>query len=286
MAKTLADIKKCPIDYLYLWASDEFISQLGSIGKKIKEKRYYQYQTLYKAVVENVSKDSDIEPTYLQLTKDIATAIEDTYSLTPAQILVKLAMGEEVAGKYFTGGVYGIGESKPTTFANGVSVDPATGNLMKGGAVIYNVNKTPVKDITWIYGKGGAVTGYSVIIEGTQYQVNFGDSMTDAYAASYSTANGVYAPDGSAFNAEKGTFWQNANNYMPMINKILEWVSSIVNSFFPNRTTLTTTNTVPVQTEWVEEESDNTGLIIAGGAVLAGVVLLSMNKPYFGKKKK
>jgi hypothetical protein len=44
---------------------------------------------------------------------------------------------------------------------------------------------------------------------------------------------------------------------------------------------LTQENTVPDQTEWVEPESNNGGLI-AGGLALAGIALLTMEKP--GKK--
>lgn len=59
--KTKADVLKCPIDYLYLWASDEFISQLGKVGKTIKEKKYNQYQSLYKTVIENEKANSAAE---------------------------------------------------------------------------------------------------------------------------------------------------------------------------------------------------------------------------------
>lgn len=279
--KTLADIKKCPIDYLYLWASDEFISQLGSKGKIIKEKRYYQYQTLYKAVVENVKKDSAIDSTYDQVTKEIAALIKDTYGLTPGQILVKLAMGEQVAGKDFKKGVFGVGSTNSTSFGNtGVTVDANTGNLMKNGAVLVDFSDT--KSSTLIYGEDGIPSGYSAVVDGKQYQVAISlddDGTVLGYSpVSYSDSNGVYNPDGSTFNSNTGSFWQNANNYIPIINKILDWISSIVNSFFPNRTYLTTENTVPLQTEWVEE-SDNTGLLIAGGAILAGVIL-SMDNPF------
>lgn len=281
--KTLADIKKCPIDYLYLWASDEFISQLGSKGKIIKKKRYYQYQTLYKAVVENVKKDSAIDSTYDQVTKEIAELIKDTYGLTPGEILVKLAMGEQVAGKDFKNGVFGVGATNSTSFGGtGVTVDSVTGNLMKSGQVLFDFADADMDNFTFIYGQDGRVSGYSTIVNGTQYQVgvSYGDDGTvlGFSPASYSDSNGVYNPDGSSFNSKTGSFWQNANNYIPMINKILDWISSIVNSFFPNRTYLTTENTVPLQTEWVEE-SDNTGLLIAGGAILAGVIL-SMDNPF------
>lgn len=278
--KTKADVLKCPIDYLYLWASDEFISQLGKVGKTIKEKKYNQYQSLYKTVIENEKANSAAEYTqiYNQWTSEIASAIKDTYGLTPAQILVKLAMGEEVLGKNFKAGVYGIGETAGTTFvqSNDYSVDPSSGMILVNGLAAGN--QTP------IYGANGSITGYSYTDGGYQYQSSYQNGQY--IALSYSNDSMVQTANGMQFDFTKGTFWQNANNYMPIINSILSWVASIVNSFFPNRTLLTTKNTVPLQSEWIEVESDNnTGLLIAGGVIAAGVLLATMGSPFDGKKK-
>lgn len=278
--KTKADVLKCPIDYLYLWASDEFISQLGKVGKTIKEKKYNQYQSLYKTVVENEKANSAAEYTqiYNQWTSEIASAIKDTYGLTPAQILVKLAMGEEVLGKNFKAGVYGIGETAGTTFvqSNDYSVDPSSGMILVNGSAA--TNQTP------IYGANGSITGYSYTDGGYQYQSSYQNGQY--IALSYSNDSMVQTANGKQFDFTKGTFWQNANNYMPIINSILSWVASIVNSYFPNRTLLTTRNTIPLQSEWIEVESDNnTGLLIAGGVIAAGVLLATMGNPFDGKKK-
>jgi hypothetical protein len=70
---------------------------------------------------------------------------------------------------------------------------------------------------------------------------------------------------------------------MPIINSVLSWVSTIVNSYFPQRQVLQPSNTVPVQTEWVDAEKDNTGLLI-GGIAVAGALLLTMKNPFKGKK--
>ena len=78
--KTLSDIKKCPIDYLYLWASDEFISKLGSKARIIKQKKYNQYQALWKTVVMNNESASadELQELYQQWTSVIASSIKDT----------------------------------------------------------------------------------------------------------------------------------------------------------------------------------------------------------------
>lgn len=283
--KTLTDLKKCPIDFLYLWASDEFISQLGSRAKTIKEKRYYQQQSLYKTITENVNAGSSAEymEVYNEWASEIAKEIKNTYGYTPAEILVKLAMGEEIAGKNYKKGIMGIGDTLSTTFSanSSVQVDSTTGKIVSDGKVIKN--QTP------IYGVDGSIVGYSAILNGMQYQSEYKSTVEGVrqYGSfAYSDVNGVYTYNGQQLSSDSGTVWQNANNYLPIIDSILTWVTSIVNQFFTNRTLITTQNTVPMQSEWIDVESDNTGLWIAGGAAAIGIVLLSMDNPFGGKKKK
>lgn len=280
--KTLADLKKCPIDFIYLWASDSFISRLGSKGKIIRQKKYYQYQTLWKTMAENETFDTSEEgqTKYNDWANEIAKAIKSTYNISPGDILVQLAMGKEVLGKNWSAGVYGIGTAEdPQSFSQNseVTVNATTGLIMGSDG-------TQLSGQTPIYGADGNIAGYSVLYNGAQYQsVKSGDSYV-AYA--YSTDSGVQYANGTLYDATKGSFWQNADNYMPIVDKILSWVSSIVSLLFPDRTVLTTQNTVPKQTEWIENESDsgNTWLI-AGGVVVAGL-LLTMANPFSGDKKK
>lgn len=267
--KTLQGILECPTDFLYLWASDGFIAQLGNKASIIKQKKYNQYQTLWKTMVENTSakSESELQAVYKSWTDQIADAIKKVYGLTPAQILEKLAMGENVLGKNWRSGIYGIGNA-PGVFTqdSSVTVDPTTGKIMQNGSEVANQ--------VAIYGADGNVAGYSVLIGASQFQSSMANGSYGA--AYYSNADGaVQDAAGQSLDQTKLGFWQNANNYMPIVNTILNWVSSIVNSFFPNRTVLTPDNTVPVQGEWVEVEKDNTGLIIAGAA-LAGVALLAV----------
>lgn len=277
--KTLSDIKKCPIDYLYLWASDEFISKLGSKARIIKQKKYNQYQSLWKTVVMNNESASadELQELYQQWTSEIASAIKDTYGYTPGEILVRLAMGQEVVGKDFKNGVYGVGNTPSTSFIqnSSVQVNPVTGVVMQNGL--------PMQNQTAVYGHDGSVIGYSTQVGGEQYQSYFVGGQYNAL--SFSNSAGVQDANGGVFSASNASFWQNANNYMPIITSVLSWITSIVNSFFPNRTVLTPENTVPVQTEWVEPE-DNTGLWIAGGVAAIGVLLLTMKNPFGGKRKK
>lgn len=275
--KTLTSILQCPIDFLYLWASDEFIAQLGSKARIIREKRYNQYQTLWKTMEDNVKTSSRAEQleVYQSWLKQISQAMQDVYGMTPATILQKLAMGESVVGKNWKQGIYGIGDLQ-TTFAqnSAVTVDSASGKILVSG--VEADGQMP------IIGEGGNITGYSYYDRAANRQYQSGVNAGGQFGAvCYSSPDGVESATGGNFDPSQGSFWQNANNYMPLINKIIDWIMSIFNLLPGNRVVLTQENTVPDQTEWVEPESNNGGLI-AGGLALAGIALLTMEKP--GKK--
>lgn len=276
--KTLEDIKKCPIDFLYIWAGDEFISQLGSKSSIIAEKKYNQYQTLWRTMIDNEDAGSSEanQKVFDRWTKEIAQAIYNVYEQTPAEILVALANGKTVAGKNFKEGIFGVGETTSGSFSqnSNYTVDPTTGKIVGSDG------STPAQ--TPIYGTNGQIIGYSCVVGGNQYQSAYSGGQYVAF--SYSNADGVQRANGSAFSASQGTFWQNAENYMPMVNNILNWLMSLVNTLLPgDRTVLTPDNTVPKQGEWVYEEESSTGWL---GALLAGGAALALFAGKKGKKKK
>lgn len=276
--KTLANILQCPIDFIYLWASDGFIAQLGSKARIIKEKKYNQYQTLWKIMVDNVKSNNsaDLQDAYIDWTNQIADAIKNTYGMTPAVILQKLAMGEDVLGKNWKQGVYGIGEVQSTFSQNSsVTVDGATGQIM--------VNGVAADGQVPIYGANGVVTGYSYYDKTANAQFQSGVNANGQYgAACYSNESGVQSATGGTFDQSTGSFWSNAANYIPLIQRVIEWLVSLFGA--GERVVLTRQNTVPEQTEWVEENNGNGGLI-AGGLALAGLALITMEKPKNNKKK-
>lgn len=276
--KTLANVLQCPIDFIYLWASDGFIAQLGSKARIIKEKKYNQYQTLWKIMVDNVKSNNsaDLQDAYIDWTNQIADAIKNTYGMTPAVILQKLAMGEDVLGKNWKQGIYGIGEVQ-STFSqnNAVTVDGSTGKIM--------VNGVAADGQVPIYGANGVVTGYSYYDKTANAQFQSGVNANGQYgAACYSNESGVQSATGGTFDQSTGSFWSNAANYIPLIQRVIEWLVSLFGA--GERVVLTRQNTVPEQTEWVEENNGN-GSLIAGGLALAGLALITMEKPKNNKKK-
>lgn len=283
--KTLTDIKKFPIDFLYLWAGDNFISQLGNKASIIAEKKYNQYQTLWRIMVDNEDAGSAEanQEVFTRWTNEIATAIREVYGRTPAEILIDLASGKTVAGKDFSSGIFGIGETPTRSFVqnSNYTVDPATGQIMAGDGATIKDKQTP------IYGENGDVIGYSYTVGGKQYQSVKANNEYVAYT--YSDASGVQKANGGSFSASQGTFWQNAENYMPMINNVLDWVMSLVNQLLPSdRVVLTSENTTPKQTEWMYEEKQSNGgiwiAIAAAGAALFGGSLFTTKKNKKSKK--
>lgn len=283
--KTLESIKKCPVDFLYLWATDDFISQLGNKASIIRSKKYNQYQTLWKTMVENVKADSQAEyqTIYNQWVKEIGNEIENTYGMTPATILQQLALGKDVLGKNWSKGVYGVSGSVSTTFVqnNNVTVDPATGKILVGGKEVDG--QTP------IYGEGdgenAVVTGYSYYDMTAGEQFQSGITPDGQYGSvCYSDGGGVQKASGGNFDPTYGSFWQNASNYMPLVEEVVRWLMSLADSAFAGqqRQPLTTKNTVPTQNEWVETTSSSKGLWIAGGVAAVGLALFATG----GKKRK
>ena len=281
--KTLESILQCPTDFLYLWASDDFISQLGDKASIIRIKKNNQYQMLWNTMVENVSasnRDEQIEA-YNEWVKRIAEEIQNIYGITPAAILHQLAMGKDVLGKNWDKGVYGISGKVTTTFIQNksVTVDSKTGKILVDGKEA--AGQTP------IYGEGNGkeatVTGYSYYDEAGNVQFQSGKASNGEYGAvCYTNSNGTQKATGGNFDPSTGSFWQNANNYMPIVTDLINWLKSVVDSLLGgNRVVLQPSNTVPEQTEWVETESNSKGLWIAGAAAAVGLVLFAG-----GKKRK
>ena len=170
-----------------------------------------------------------------------------------------------------------IGNRVQSTFSqnNAVTVDGSTGKIM--------VNGVAADGQVPIYGANGVVTGYSYYDKTANAQFQSGVNANGQYgAACYSNESGVQSANGGTLDQSTGSFWSNAANYIPLIQRVIEWLVSLFGS--GERVVLTRQNTVPEQTEWVEENNGNGGLI-AGGLALAGLALITMEKPKNNKKK-
>lgn len=253
---TLADIKKSPINYLYIFAPDTFINALGSkTAKIIRQKKANQQQLLKVAAIDNKS-------TYEVWRDAVYNAIQDQYAMTPAQILVALAEGKDIAGKNWNKGVYGVGAMPQYTFNqnNGVSVDPKTGKIQ--------INYQNLSSQTPIYGNGGQIIGYAAIgKDGASYTSALSNGQY--YANTYGTESTQQYANGSNFTASgSSNVWETILTYIPMISSILSWILSLFGVNTGNL--ITYQNTYPSQSEFTYSSglSNNELLLLAGGAAI------------------
>lgn len=237
---TLDDALKCPTDFLYIFASDTFLSQLDQKSAAIIRSKRRNQQQLLISITERSNYNAGVQK--------VAAAIKDAFGFTPAQILIKLAEGEQIAGKDWTKGIYGIGATQREGFSgsNGVTVDKTTGKIMQNGV--------EVTGQTAIYGKrkGKEYTTYTADIDGVTYCSVY--SNGSYYAGTYTNA------EGTSFNAE-GTkiglagfsdIWNSIVSFMPYISQILTFLRGIFPSIFgggESRTVITAANTLPSQSD-------------------------------------
>ena len=250
---------KAPADWIYLFASDSFISRLSGVYRAT----VYQKNLLQRKYVNTCAVDSGEK--FESWRDKIGASFENIYGMTPQVALNKLASGENVAGKNWEQGVFGIGATRYEGFSQnqGVTVDASTGKLMQSGS--------EVSGQTAVYSGSGKVVGYTANIAGATYQ-----SMKSGgryYAGTYSTVDGVYNADGTVYNAQNAeSIFQNINAWLPMVQQFVQWIMSLFNFQAINPNTV-----VARQDDWVKQKSDSSTLLwfVAG----AGIVAL-----LFGKK--
>lgn len=267
MAKpTLAQITASPLDYLYIFAPDSFLQQLGSkVGNIIYKKKKNQEKLLNTLAVQNGSTLSDYAAA-------ISQAIQTSFGMTPAQILIALAQGKNVAGKDWSAGVYGVGDplyDKLTTYvgdysvsvgSNGKIVNSSTGAALPGQTAIYATDAT---------GKT-YLQGYAATQNGTIF-TSLRDSNGGAfYANTVGTATSQTYASGKKYDQSKAaSVWEAILTYAPYAMQIIQWIVSL---FTGGQTTLiTAANTVPSQEEFTYNSgisSNELLLLVGGGAAL------------------
>ena len=251
--KIINGILKSPADFIYLFASDSFIAKLsGSYRRTV-----YNKNILQRKYVNTMSIKAGM--TYEDVRNKIGANFEETYDITPQTALVRLASGRDVAGKNWKEGIYGVGATYRDgwTQNSSVTVDKTTGKILQNGQ--------EVSGQTGVYTGSGKTTGYTVTIDGVQYQSQkHGGSY---YAGSYGTTEGVYNADGSVYQASNAeSIFQNLFTYLPMFQSLLEWFFSLMN-IQPIRAQ----NVVATQSDWVKTKNDADSWLwfIAGAGIIA-----------------
>lgn len=275
---TIEQAKKSPANFMYVWADpNRFLSKIDSKSAAIiNAKRLNQIKVLKLSA-------QKYNTTYEAYTNAIHSAFVGYYGLTPAQALVKLANGGEVAGKNWVKGVYGIGATRRSNFyQNGnVKVDEKTGHILYNG-----------KDVTSsdgvVYGKvkGKAFPiSYSAVIDGKTYTSQYSKAAKKYYAGSYSTADGTKQnANGANIDAsDSASVWESV---ILSLEQFLQWIVSLFSGGGKTET-LNAANTLPSQEDGFISSSGlseaNTLLIFA---VAIGALLFGKGGNKGGSKKK
>lgn len=270
---TKQDLLKNPIDFLYIFTNDTFISlvrkyigrvQADTIARKARNQKQY-LKSFYGSTKEFEEKGYT----------EFSDAIYSQYGMTPVTILKKLLAGDTVAGKNWREGVYGIGSTNSDGFSqnSAVKVDTQTGQILNGGVAMGNGIAT--------YDRKGNVVGYSFTSEdGTQYSSRYDKRTGKWFANTYSNDTVMQYADGTTYTASgSSSVWENINTAMPLVQKFLEWIAS-----FFNFSLIKPSNTVPAQTEFIDRTGNTTNLStfgIVGMALIGGALIMGV-----GKKKK
>ena len=101
---SIAQAKQHPGNFMYIWADeDKFLQYIPKeYAAKIRTKKANEIKLL-KLSAEKYGTS------YEAYTSAIREAFIEAYQMTPAEALVKLANGEQVVGKNWSEGVFGVG---------------------------------------------------------------------------------------------------------------------------------------------------------------------------------
>lgn len=272
---TIQEACKNPQNFMYIWADEKaFLQYLKpQWASEIRTKKANQIKLL-KLSAEKYGQ------TYEAYTSAIREAFIATYDMTPANALVVLAQGGQVAGKNWEEGVFGVGELYPDNF-NGlaindqpIKVNPEDGHIYMGTQDITDTSKTVYANV-----KGQTIPYQLFATEsnlGYTFMSQYNKLKKKYYAKSYADGQSSYsARNGSEINAsQSGDIW---GAVLLSLDQFLNWLLSLFTGNMANKETINAANTLPNQKAdgFVQEAGmGEAGMILlalaAGGALLAG----------------
>lgn len=254
---SLEDVKSKPESFLYVFASDSFCKSLGTKACNIiVGKRANQRKILLQSAENAGVKMEDY-------TNAIRDGFVETYGMKPAEALVKLAQGEEVAGKNWAEGVYGVGALYNSQFTQdlNVSVSPETGKILVGGTEAAGQNAIIANNCP------NNVQGYSYTdpSTGATYSSRYRKVKKAYYAHLYADKDGnKYLSSGTKASSADGSIWENT---FTILEKLVNWILSLFGGTSTSTTLISSENTAPSQTDGFTTQH--------AGVSTVGVVLLA-----------
>ncbi len=278
---TIQEACKHSADFMYVWADEQKF--LNFINPK--------YATVIRSKKANQNKLLTLSAQkYGKSLKDYTDAIRAQfiadYGMTPAEALVVLAQGGQVAGKYWEVGMFGVGALHTGTFAgvqvNGqsVTVNEKTGHIFAGAE---DITDTSIIVYATIGKKTVAYQLFSKTVDnGKVFMSQYNKTLKKYYAQTWSDAEGAQynARTGSqSSTSDSADIW---GNILLSLETFVNWLISLFGGS-TERETINAGNTLPNQKAdgFVSQAGlgEMGGILLAlaaGGALLAGGV---------GKKK-
>lgn len=285
---TVDDILKNSIAYLYIFrnftipgTTETYLQWLGPKTAYIIDGKGKNQEKL----VKNVAEDSDL--TEAALYEKIRAKIEEEYGMGPYEILMRLALGETIAGKNFVKGTFGIGAAAPITTLDKQTIIPS--NISSK----YTFSPTTGKFIS----KNGYTLGTPVLgkkPDGKYGVIGITSIFNDKYTVTSSlNNNGVYSitsigtetaqqnADGTAFNnSMSSNIWATMGTYLPFIGMIMQLLSWLftgfknINSSWGTSGLLGGYTTYPCQKDYLDTDEGMTTSDLLLLAAAAGAVYL------------
>lgn len=274
---TIEEVKKTPQNFLYIFASDKFLSYIDAkYASTIRTKRANQNLVLMRSADKH-------NKTYEEYFNAIQDSFIKIFDIKPEDALIKLAMGEEVAGKNWAKGVFGIGKIGRYDFAgSNVTTDAQTGYMVVNGEMVSSTEQ--VFDT-----KKGSETGlyqqiYKDLDTGKVYVSQYNKTLKKWYAQSYSDADGkTFNADGSAIgSADMSTIWEGIGL---SLTTFLNWLLSLFGISTGNKDEqLTEAKVLPNQVNDGFVFESGSGLLLVAAA--AGALIFGSMAGDNKKKKK
>ena len=157
----------------------------------------------------------------------------------------------------------GIGASYRDGFVNTqITVDKTTGKLLQNGQEI--------EGQTNVYQSNGTQIGYTVTVDGVQYQSQ--KVGNQYYAGTYGTSEGAFNADGTTYNPQNAmSIFQNIIGYLPMFDTLLNWLFSVSDTIKQRFNLMTAQTVATQQKDWIKTKDDKDTWLyfIAGAGILA-----------------
>ena len=266
---------------MYIFAGKQFLSKIDSKHSTIIAVKAANQDKILRLSANKYGK------TFTDYSEAVYQSFISIYGMTPAKALDRLAKGQNVAGKDWSKGVYGIGAVKSNTFAdaeeNGqkITVDESTGHILVGSTDKTETNRTVYAEV-----KGNSVAYqqfYTDYYTGITYCSQYDKSTGKYYAESFSYESGekYNAAGKQVSSADSATVWENIELSTTWLEKIINWLISLFGGG-SSTNTLNKENTQPnQQTDGFTYQAgmSTTGMVLLGLAAAGAIV-------YGGKKGK